>query len=549
MTIKSKIAVTIAIPVAATVIIVGLGWRGLGDVSGSTHDLVQSQFLPLVNEDVNQNTTMTHAIELILEADRDGHQAVIAEKAAIASSNASELEIAKKTSEENIGQADTRVGRACGLVKDDGLQGLYAEFKPKFAAWTAETRKVFEYHKTPDKAQLAQKSSYGGAAEKTFAEMRDVMDRMEGYLQKKVEQNLAAMKEKQGQAEQIADSVISRAGWTSQAFGLVGGVSALITIILGFLVRRQIVTALQGMVQGLRSTAQEVVNSSNQVASTSQSLADGASEQAGNLEETSSALEEMAAMARQNADHAKQADQLMSEANEIVAEADGSMKETNQSMQEISEASEQISKIIKVIEEIAFQTNLLALNAAVEAARAGEHGKGFAVVADEVRNLAQRAAGAARETGTLIERTVSRVSRGVDLNKTMGEGFEKIGGSVGKVGELIAQIAKASSEQAQGVEQVNTAISRMDKVTQSNAAGAEEAAGASEQMSSLARDVTGLVNQLIALVGGSQVREQASRHPASRPAAKKPKASVPATTTIAYDGSDDNAEDDDLSEF
>jgi methyl-accepting chemotaxis protein len=171
------------------------------------------------------------------------------------------------------------------------------------------------------------------------------------------------------------------------------------------------------------------------------------------------------------------------------------------SMREISTASEETSKIIKTIDEIAFQTNLLALNAAVEAARAGEAGAGFAVVADEVRNLAMRAAEAAKNTADLIEGTVKKVQDGSDLVNRTNEAFIQVSESSSKVGDLVGEISAASNEQAQGIEQVNTAVAEMDKVTQQNAANAEESASASEEMSAQAEQMKAIVGELVALVG------------------------------------------------
>ncbi len=244
------------------------------------------------------------------------------------------------------------------------------------------------------------------------------------------------------------------------------------------------------IIGGMTDSVAQVDDAAGQVSSASQGLAETVSEQASSLEETSSALEQMSAMTRTNAANAKEANELSSQSHKDAG--NGSV-----TMTAIAESSGQISKIIKVIEEIAFQTNLLALNAAVEAARAGEHGKGFAVVADEVRNLAQRAAQASGEITSLIDNSVSKAREGT-------EAIQAIVGGVAKVTELVEGIAQASQEQAQGVDQVNTAVSQLDKVTQQNAAGAEESASAAEELSAQAATTKALVDELTVLVRGEE---------------------------------------------
>ena len=284
---------------------------------------------------------------------------------------------------------------------------------------------------------------------------------------------------------------------------IIGGVLAL-TSVIWLLVSRGIAGKINGAVVQLAEGADQVASASGEIASSSQSLAEGATEQAAGREETSSSLEEMASMTKQNADNAQQANTLAVEAKGAADSGSESMGRMNSAIQDIQKSSDETAKIIKVIDEIAFQTNLLALNAAVEAARAGEAGKGFAVVAEEVRNLAMRSAEAAKDTSSLIEGSVKNARHGVEIANEVGGALENIVSSIGKTTELVAEIAAASQEQSQGIDQVNTAVTQMDKVTQANAANAEESASAAEELSSQAVHMNYVVADLVGLVEGAK---------------------------------------------
>ena len=285
---------------------------------------------------------------------------------------------------------------------------------------------------------------------------------------------------------------------------------------------------IEGLDQALSQVADstvQVASASQQIASGAQTLSQGANEQASSLEEVSSSLEEMASMTKQNADNSAQAKNLADEANRSAENGAGLMKKMLDAMQTIKESSNQTAKIVKTIDEIAMQTNLLALNAAVEAARAGEAGRGFAVVAEEVRNLAQRSAEAAKNTADMIQESVNNANNGVQIADEAGKAIDSILVGNKKVNDLIAEIAAASTEQAKGIDQINVAVSQLDKVTQQNAANSEESASAAEQLSSQAEELQGMVDQfeLSAVSRGQNVKTGSAlyHHITATPQAKQ----------------------------
>jgi len=260
------------------------------------------------------------------------------------------------------------------------------------------------------------------------------------------------------------------------------------------------------IIDNLSDTARQVYHASVQVSSSSHQLAEGASKQASSLEETSASLEEMSSMTKQNAENAQQANNYTNAGVDNLENANQTMKALIESMADISTASNNVAKIIKTIDQIAFQTNLLALNAAVEAARAGEAGAGFAVVADEVRNLALRVAEESNNTQEMVMEIIQKVDNGSGLVKETDEQYRGVALGVQKIKELIGEISSASNEQSQGIDQANIAMAEMEKVTQMNAANAEESADASEKLNGHSASMDKIVAELVPLIRGAGKR-------------------------------------------
>jgi len=250
---------------------------------------------------------------------------------------------------------------------------------------------------------------------------------------------------------------------------------------------------LSNVVGQVRQASDSIATGSQQIASGTQDLSQRTEEQASNLEETAASMEELTGTVRANADTAEQANKLAAQTSEAANTGGEKVGRVVTTMQGIADSSRRIADIIGVIDGIAFQTNILALNAAVEAARAGEQGRGFAVVASEVRNLAQRSAGAAKEIKDLISQSVGQVEQGTVIAGEAGAAMQDIVDRVRNVSQLIREIAAATTEQSSGIDQVGTAITQMDQVTQQNAALVEESAAAADSLRAQAARLTEVV--------------------------------------------------------
>ncbi len=436
-------------------------------------------------------TVRLPGIDYLVETDRDLQQLLVAERSMIfAEVSSDEFKKFIEEYETKFKQSQERWEKFKTLATSGEEKALLNKYESDRKEWEVLSRRVVDARKADTREGRSEALDLTlGQAKKKFEEMRASLNAL-------TETNLKnAQKAHKSASSTYQQTVLILIG--TIAAGLVIG------ILLMLAIRRAIMGPLNSVIHGLTEGAELVASASSQVASASQALAQGSSQQAAGLEETSSSIEEMASMTRQNADNAHQANILMMETSRVVEEANGSMGQLTGSMREISAASEETANIIKTIDEIAFQTNLLALNAAVEAARAGEAGAGFAVVSDEVRNLALRAAEAAKNTASLIEGTVKKVKDGGDIVAKTNEAFSKVTSGTQKIGGLVSEISAASNDQAQGIEQINKAVSEMDKVVQKNAASAEESASASEEINGQANKMKKFVADLVTLAGSN----------------------------------------------
>lgn len=275
-------------------------------------------------------------------------------------------------------------------------------------------------------------------------------------------------------------------------------------LVVNLTIRRAITGPITRVIHGVQQATDQAMQTSDVLAQSGQTVANDAQDQAACIQETSASLEEVSATVRVNADRAAEADRLMQQAGQTVNRATQAMNELRDSIDAIRKSNDEVSGVLKSINQIAFNTNILALNAAVEAARAGEAGAGFSVVAAEVRSLAQRAASAARLSEEIIQRTISDVSKGVDLVGLACRAFGEVSENITNSSRTVAKIASGSREQATGVNHITQAIARIGQVTQNNVKNANRTAQAASAMSQQVESTRDHLNQLVAVVGLQQ---------------------------------------------
>jgi methyl-accepting chemotaxis protein len=304
------------------------------------------------------------------------------------------------------------------------------------------------------------------------------------------------------QSTTIAETMMGSVRSTNLGVLVAAAVAIIGSLLIGTLIINGVNKVMRSTTDSLTLGSEQIVAAARKVSNSSQGLAEGASAQAASIDQTGASIAELKDMTTRNATGANEAKGIAEAARISADESSVSVAKLNTAMEELKVSSAEVAKIVKAIDEIAFQTNILALNAAVEAARAGESGAGFAVVAEEVRNLAQRSAQAAKETAEKIEKAQEKSVEGVRISHEVSTSLGGIADKVRKLDTLITDIASGSTQQSKGIEEVTVAIKKIDQVTQANAAVAQESAGAARELNAQAVALNAMIGNVLKMVGG-----------------------------------------------
>ncbi|SDU30054.1 methyl-accepting chemotaxis protein [Verrucomicrobium sp. GAS474] len=474
----------------------------------------------VISTSIRKKVELLHSTSLVRLEALDGiKQAVLTNRylflSHIASTNPQEMTATEARMKENSAGASERYKAYEATLTDEQDRAEYAtivDFRKRYI----ETRaKVME---------MSQKGDKAGANAEFQATLAPLLD---GYVQA-----VQKLSNDVQEDTRVFTDVIRRETLFSQNLMIWStALTLVLAVVTSWLIIRSTNATLRQVAADLTEGSDQLSCVAESLSTASQSLAEGTSHQAASIEETSASLEQISALGKQNQDRTvsasdsagrtrKAVDIGLGDVNSMAAtleEVGNTSREMETAMQAMRSSSNDIAKIIKTIDEIAFQTNILALNAAVEAARAGESGAGFAVVAEEVRALAQRSAEAAKNTSTLIESTIQRSHAGAQISEkvatTVGALLEKsalvqnrlkeIASLVQDVNGISNEVASSTSEQTTGITQISTAVHDIDTVTQKNAATSEETAAAAEELSAQAVTLRGNVLNLMALIDSS----------------------------------------------
>ena len=536
MSLKTKMLSFSAIPIVVITILVVIGWGGLSTLSQTIENLVTGHFEPLLNTEVKTLEDYHRSIGLMLNADRDAHQALIAELESLSSYDKKMLEKFSATNLENVQQVEDRMAKSAAFFQDDELKKQYKQFQSDYAVWAESTKKVIALASN-DATKGEAKSLSGSETIKAFDTMRENIDTLTEMLEARIDDKQKIVETKTADMQAMAKEKVIDAKRRKTSFVILALIAsglllvivltmtsryitkpihvmenALSTVALGdFRVSVDIaskdeigsmarslnnmVQSIEEMVYNIKYSSENVSSGADQIAAGSQDLSQRTQEQASSLEETSATIEQMTSSVKQNAENSIKANSIAVAAKAKAADGELVVQKTVHAMKEVTESSKRIAEIVNMVNEIAFQTNLLALNAAVEAARAGEQGKGFAVVAGEVRNLAGRSGSAAKEIQGLIIDSNNKIDDANKYVEESGKTLETIMESVQQVADTVSEIASASQEQATGIDQVNQAVSQMDHVVQQNAYLVEESSAASERLAGEAEQLSELMTR------------------------------------------------------